>query len=136
MILFSRFSSVCLKSTTHWRLLRVDPSFSAIKRFARKVRTQPCRLNFWCRWVPEKSFWIVCVFIKSNFCYKYTSFYKQVRQLFSSSFNRSILGFLRVFSFAILSSSDNNSDGKRIRLANMANSKVADTKPPKATVPP
>ncbi len=44
------------------------------------------------------------------------------------SFNTSLL--------AILLSRDNNNDGNNNRLDNIANNKVAETKAPKATVPP
>ena len=37
---------------------------------------------------------------------------------------------------AILFSSDNNNEGSKIKLANIASNKVADTNEPKATVPP
>ena len=45
-------------------------------------------------------------------------------------------GFLSTSLFAILRSKDNNNDGKSNKLDNMANSSVADTSAPSATVPP
>ena len=48
----------------------------------------------------------------------------------------SICGFLSVCLLAILFSNDNNNEGKRIRLASIARSRVAETNEPRATVPP
>ena len=48
----------------------------------------------------------------------------------------SICGFLSVCLFAILFSNDNNNEGNKIKLANMASNNVAETNEPKATVPP
>ena len=56
--------------------------------------------------------------------------------LFSSCGKISICGFLSVCLLAILFSSDNNNEGSKIKLANIASNKVADTNEPKATVPP
>ena len=57
--------------------------------------------------------------------------------LASSSLGRiSICGSFRYSLLAIFRSSDNNNEGRRIKLDNMANNKVADTREPSATVPP
>lgn len=45
-------------------------------------------------------------------------------------------GSFRTSLFAILRSKESNSEGSKSKLDNMANSKVADTKAPNATVPP
>ena len=47
-----------------------------------------------------------------------------------------IEGFLRTFLFAMLRSRDNSNDGSSSKLDNIANNKVAETKAPRATVPP
>lgn len=47
-----------------------------------------------------------------------------------------MLGSLSTSLLAMLLSNDNNSDGNRSKLENMANSKVTDTNAPNATVPP
>jgi len=46
------------------------------------------------------------------------------------------LGSFSVFLLAILRSSERSSDGSNNKLASIAKSKVVDTKPPKALVPP
>ena len=47
-----------------------------------------------------------------------------------------IAGFLNVFLFAILDSSDNNNDGSNNKLDTIAKSSVTETSPPRAMVPP
>lgn len=47
-----------------------------------------------------------------------------------------IAGFRNTSLLAMLLSNDNNNDGKSNRLDNIANSNVAETRAPKATVPP
>ena len=47
-----------------------------------------------------------------------------------------IAGFLSTSLLAMLLSNDNSKDGNNNKLDSMANSSVADTKAPKATVPP
>ncbi len=48
----------------------------------------------------------------------------------------SICGFFSVCLLAILFSNDKSNDGNKIKLANIANNNVAETKEPNATVPP
>ena len=45
-------------------------------------------------------------------------------------------GFLKVFLLAIFDSSDNNNDGSNNKLDTMAKSRVTETNPPSAIVPP
>ena len=47
-----------------------------------------------------------------------------------------IAGFLSVFLFAILDSKESNKEGNNNKLDTIAKSKVTDTRPPKAIVPP
>lgn len=54
----------------------------------------------------------------------------------SSNGKRGTVGFFSVFLFAILSSKDNSKDGNNNKLESIANSKVIETKPPNAFVPP
>lgn len=57
--------------------------------------------------------------------------------MFTSFLGRmSICGFFRTFLLAIFFSNDNKRDGNKTRFANIANNSVADTREPKATVPP
>ena len=64
----------------------------------------------------------------SNYCYSL---------VLSSSMGRmSICGFFKTCLFAILRSNESNSEGSRIKLAIIANRRVAETNAPKATVPP
>ena len=45
-------------------------------------------------------------------------------------------GFLRVFLLAILFSRESSREGSNNKFASMANTRVTETKPPRATVPP
>ena len=47
-----------------------------------------------------------------------------------------MLGSKNSFSFAIVFSKESKSAGNKIKFENMASTKVIETKPPKATVPP
>lgn len=54
----------------------------------------------------------------------------------SFSGRMSIFGSINSFSLAMVFSKDNNNTGSKIKLDNMAKTKVNETKPPNATVPP